>query len=63
MASVFVMSGYLFFIGVIGYEANIGTVPEETPKGLECLVVRTGFEPVISRVFHGVFPITPPDYV
>ena len=32
MASVFVISGYLFFIGVIGYEANIGPSLEETPR-------------------------------
>jgi hypothetical protein len=32
MASVFVISGYLFFIGVIGYVANVTPTPGENPK-------------------------------
>ena len=32
MASVFVISGYLFFIGVIDYAANVTPTPGENPK-------------------------------
>lgn len=34
MASVLLISGYLFFIGVIGYVANIRLVPSEAPMVL-----------------------------
>jgi len=41
MASAFVMNGYLFFIGVIGYAANVTPTPGENPKVLSYLIIQT----------------------